>query len=138
MVDFSCVHAVRARSVRRGEPLTKCATRGAAGQAGDDGGTVVDDAKSTVPLPLYNGPRSVLAIVKMCSKMREGEVSVVRAPRGSPNCGTARKGDVRIDEGEFMCSEGFTVMQIESFCDGKDCQRSVFPDGCSEGLVILS
>eukprot|EP00170_Pyropia_yezoensis_P004892 contig_19949_g4906 len=136
---FSCIHAVRARSVRRGEPPAKSAAHDAAGTADDDGGAVVDDSRSTLPLPVYNCPSSVRADANICANMREGEIVVVRAPRSCPTCGSARKAECKIDDGEVMCSEGYACLQLESFfCDSKDCERWVFPDGRAEGLVILS
>eukprot|EP00170_Pyropia_yezoensis_P002059 contig_8762_g2063 len=137
---FSCVHAVRARSVRHGEPPNKVAAAGAGGATGDDGETAVDDAQSTLPLPLHNCLLSVRVDAKVCAYMREGKVLSVPAPLRCPTCGTPRKKDtVKVDDGAVMCSEGYTAMGMESFfCSSDECQRWVFPDGRAEGLVILS
>lgn len=129
---FSCIHDVRARSVRRDQPTVKDA-------ADEDGGTVVDDSRSTQPLPVYNCPKSVRVDAMVCANMLEGKIVVVRAPRSCPMCGAARKADCKIDDGEIISSEGYATFQLESFfCDGKECERWVFPDGRAEGLVILS
>lgn len=137
---FSCVHAVRARSVRRGEPPSKVAAAGAGGATGDDGETAVDDAQSTLPLPLHNCLLSVRVDAKVCAYMREGKVLFVPAPLRCLTCETPRKKDtVKVDDGAVMCSEGYAAMGMESFfCSSDECQRWVFPEGRAEGLVILS
>lgn len=137
---FSCVHAVRARSVRRGEPPERLGAADAAGDDTDGDGTVVDDSQSTLPLPLYNCLRSVRVDATVCSYMREGKTLVVRAPSCCPTCGSVQTDkNTKVDMGEVMCSEGYATMRMESFfCDGKDCQRWIFPDGRAQGLVILS
>ena len=138
---FSCVHAVRARSVRRGdapkEPLAK--DGGADGGVADDG-AAIDDARSTLPLPLFNCPRSMRADIKVCRAMEEGEVVVLEAPSSCPTCGSKRtEGNTKVDKGEVLCSLGYAAMSMQSFyCDDEDCQRWIFPDGRDAGLVVLS
>jgi len=141
---FSCVHAIRARSVRRGpsdkDPVAADGN-GAGGTDGDsNGGVAADDARSTEPLSLYNCPRSVRADVKVCRAMEDGEVFALRAPSCCPTCGSAKtKENSKVDSGEVLCSLGYAVMTVESFyCDEVDCKRWIFPNGRDAGVVIQS
>jgi len=138
---FSCVHAVRARSVRRGDapkdPLTND-DRGDGGVAYD--GAAIDDVRSTLPLPLFNCPRSVRADINVCRAMEDGKVFVLDSSSSCPTCGSKRtEGNTRVDKGEVLCSLGYAAMSMQYFyCDDEDCQRWIFPNGRDAGLVILS
>ncbi|OSX80730.1 hypothetical protein BU14_0033s0074 [Porphyra umbilicalis] len=138
---FWCVHAVRARSVRRGDaPKEPLANDGGADGGVADDGAAIDDAQSTLPLPLYNCPRSMRTDIKVCRAMEEGEVVVLEVPSSFPTCGSKRtKGNTKVDKGEVLCILGNAAMSMQSFyCDVEDCQRWIFPDGRDAGLVILS
>jgi len=138
---FSCGHAVRARSVRRGDaPKEPLANDGGADGGVADDGAAIDDARSTLPLPLFNCPRSMRADIKVCRAMEEGEVVVLEAPSSCPTCGSKRtEGNTKVEKGEVLCSLGYAAMSMQSFyCDDEDCQRWIFPDDRDAGLVILS
>jgi len=137
---FSCVHAVRARSVRRGDSTEEPTPASDSNDDNSDGTTAIDDSQSTLPLPIYNCPRSVRVDAKVCRYMREGKTLAVPAPSSCPTCGSARtKDNSKVDVGEVLCSEGYAIMEMGSFyCNNKDCQRWIFPDGRAEGLVIQS
>ena len=138
------MHAVRARGVRRGpsakEPVATDDGDAGGGEDATGGGVAFDDSRSTLPLPLYNCPRSVRAVVKVCRAMEDGEVVALRAPSSCPTCGSAKtKENSKVDSGEVLCSLGYAPMSMESFyCNDKDCQGWIFPDGRDAGIVIQS
>lgn len=100
----------------------------------------MDDARSSNPIPLYNCPRSVRADIRARSLMEEGNVLELEAPASCPTCGNLRaESKTKEDKGELLCSTGYCAMKVHSFyCDGKDCERWVFPDGTAAGIVMLS
>eukprot|EP00170_Pyropia_yezoensis_P000761 contig_3536_g763 len=131
---FSCLHAVRSRSVR----VVKKEQRAEVGPTEED--IAVDDERSSDPIPLYNCPSSVRADIRARSLMEEGNVLVLEAPATCPTCGKlGAESKRREDMGELLCSTGDCAMQVQSFyCDGKDCERWVFPNGNAAGIVMLS
>lgn len=131
---FSCLHAVRSRSVRVVKK-DRCAEAGSS-----DEDVAVDDARSSNPIPLYNCPRSVRADIRARSLMEEGNVLELEAPASCPTCGNLRaESKTKEDKGELLCSTGYCAMKVHSFyCDGKECERWVFPDGTAAGIVMLS
>lgn len=103
--SFLCVHAVRSRGVRRGQPGN---LRGAAGrkeQVGDDG------ARSRLPVLLYNCPASVVANKQVCNVLRHGEAYVVKAPPACPKCKVEPpKESIQTDKGTILCTIGYCDM----------------------------
>eukprot|EP00168_Porphyra_purpurea_P017968 TRINITY_DN6472_c0_g1_i1.p1 TRINITY_DN6472_c0_g1~~TRINITY_DN6472_c0_g1_i1.p1 ORF type:complete len:436 (-),score=52.38 TRINITY_DN6472_c0_g1_i1:29-1336(-) len=84
---FSCVHAVRSRSVGVVNEQRRVDAQP------NDSDTAVDDARSTSPVPLYNCPRSVSADLQARSAMEGGKVFKLEAPTCCPSCGKARHGE---------------------------------------------
>lgn len=128
---ISCVHAVRSRGVRRQDPA-------AAGHAVVKSEDEVDGARSSLPLPVFNCPQSVRANTRVCAAMEEGKVFFIAPPSVCPKC-SAKKAEcsTQKDAGTIMCTTGYAKMEIESFwCNNKDCEIRVFPNGLVAGVVI--
>lgn len=130
---FSCVHALRSRRVRRQDPA-------AAGDGGFKSEDEVDGARSSLPLPVFKCAQSVRANTRACAAMEQGEVFFIAAPSVCPKC-SAKKAEcsTQKDAGTIMCTTGHANMEIESFwCNNKDCEIRVFPNGKEAGVVIWS
>lgn len=129
---FSCVHAVRCRSTRRGGASAKSLPAGAK----DDTG--VDAARSQLPIPFYNCPKSVTVDARVCQLMREGKALVVEAPKICPTCDTAPDpATISSEDGEIMCSLGCCAMELQStMCSSPQCQQRVNPDGREVGVDL--
>lgn len=130
---FSCVHALRARSVPRGGA-------GNRGGAVDRVSEAVDGCRSRLPIALYNCPSSVAANVRVCAAMQKCERVVFEAPSECPKCKQENKGGaVKKEFGTILCTAGYCAMEIQSFyCSSKDCMQRVYPEGRSDGVVFWS
>jgi len=133
---FSCMHAVRCRSVRRRAVV---GARDAEAVRLED--FCVDGARSRLPLPMYNCKKAVLVNLDVCTLMREGKPLVVEAPKACSKCKMVKGGatDLDVETGVVMCSAGYCEMQLQSWtCQNKECNSRVFPDGREAGIVLLS
>lgn len=130
---FSCVHAVRARGVRRTQSASKRADH--VSRSDEE-----DGARSRLPRSLYNCPASVKANIAVCRAMEMGKPYVVTAPSSCPKCHTTRdKCRINKEVGTIICSSGFCVMELESlWCPTTGCQTQIYPDGRDAGVVIWS
>lgn len=102
---FSCVHALRCRSVRRGQD-TKA--KGRAGKSPSD--DEEDAARSSQPIAAYNCPRSERIVADVCALMQQGKVfeslHVVSAhPARYP---TAHKGS-RLTQGRLCAAWAIAI-----------------------------
>lgn len=131
---FSCVHALRCRSISRG---TGGAADALVKKCGSDD---VDAARSKLPISVFNCPRSVKVDIEVCGLMQQGKALVLAAPEKCPTCLSAdNKGQIKVDTGEVLCTMGFCRMELHSFyCSGKECCRRIYPDGRDNCVVILS
>lgn len=93
---FSCVHAVRSRSIRRDQVAGTRASRTSGSEGHDDG---VDGARSSLPIPPYNCLRAVRAEADVCAMVRKGQPFVMQEPSCCPECKTARPASVEATSG---------------------------------------
>lgn len=130
---FSCVHATRSRCVRRGP------TAGSI-DAASKGIADVEGARSQLPIPMYNCPKSVRVNSLVCSYVEMGKTFVVKAPPCCPKCDTLKvRLEMQWEDGVIMCSGGYCKMRIESFwCSTAACKTRIYADGRDIGLVIWS
>lgn len=130
---FSCVHALRCRSISRGGGTEDSSSKKK--PVPDE-----DAARSTLPISMFNCPYTVRVDAEVCKLMEAGNSLAVRAPSNCPTCSKKRDDtSLKTDTGEVMCSKGFCRMKVESFfCDSPACARRIYPDGRSVGIVILS
>lgn len=131
---FTCVHALRSRGVRRGEPGNRRSAPGRKERVGEDG------ARSRLPISLYNCPASVVANSQVCNALRRGEDYVIKAPPGCPKCKLQPPEEsIQSETGSILCTMGYCAMRLEWYvCTGKGCETRVFPGGRDKGVVIWS
>lgn len=118
---FSCVHAVRCRSIRRGDAASRKLPAGTKDDAG------MDAARSQLPILLYDRPKSVTVDARVCQLMKEGKALVVEAAKICPTCGaTPDPSTITSEAGEIMCSLGYCAMELQCFvCSSPHCQRRI-------------
>lgn len=87
----------------------------------------MDAARSQLPIPLYNCPKSVTVDARVCQLMKEGKALVVEAAKICPTCGaTPDPSTITSEAGEIMCSLGYCAMELQCFvCSSPHCQRRI-------------